>query len=427
MTNPARAVPSRLHYAWIVLGITFLTLLVTAGVRATPSVLIVPLQHAFGWSTATISLAISINLLLFGALGPIGAAMMQRFGIRRIALCALGLVGGAVTLSNFMVAPWQMFLTWGLLVGAGCGGLGSVLGATVVTRWFVARRGLAMGIVTSSSAAGQLIFLPLLAAVAGDGTWQRAVWVVAAAVGLTFAAVVALLPERPSDIGIGPYGATAEPPRRAAAANPLLVAGAVLGRCVRSRDYWILSVSFLICGASANGLVGTHLIPFCLDNGIPPVRGAGLLAAMGTFSIVGTAMSGWLSDRYDCRMLLLVYFASRGLSLFYLPFSDFSVYTLSLFATFYGLDWLATAPPIMRIITDKFGKTDAPVVFGWLFVGHQIGAASIAFLAGALRSDLGTYFLPFMISGLLCFAAALMSLWIGAPRGADPRGVEATA
>lgn len=426
MSNAVRAIPSRLHYAWVVVGITFLTLLVTAGVRATPSVLIVPLQHAFGWSTATISFAISVNLVLFGALGPIGAAMMQRFGIRRMTLCALVLVGSAVVLSSFMVAPWQMFLTWGLLVGAGCGSLSSVLGATIVTRWFVTRRGLAMGIVTSSSAAGQLVFLPLLAAVAEDGAWQRAVWLVAAALGVTFAAVAAFLPERPSDVGLGPLGAAFEPPR-SAAINPLLVAGAVLGRCVRSRDYWILSTSFLICGASANGLVGTHLIPFCFDNGIPQVRGAGLLAAMGTFSILGTALSGWLSDRYDCRILLLVYFGLRGLSLFYLPFSDFSVYTLSLFAAFYGLDWLATVPPMMRIITDRFGKADAPVVYGWLFVGHQIGAGSIAFLAGALRSDLGSYLLPFLISGLLCLGAAVMSLWIGAPRGADPRGAEATA
>jgi len=427
MISVARAFPARLHYAWVVIGITFLTLLVNAGVRATPSVLIVPLEHAFGWSAATIAVAISINLLLFGALGPIAAAMMQRFGIRRTVLAALALVAVAVLSSSAMAAPWQMVLTWGLLVGTGCGFLGSVLGATVVTRWFTARRGLAMGLVTASTAAGQLLFLPLLASVAEGGAWRAVIWIVAGAIGVMLVAVALFLPERPADIGLGPLGSLTEPPR-APAANPLVVAASVFGRCVTSRDYWLLSSSFLICGASANGLVGTHLIPFCFDNGIPEVRAAGLLAAMGTFSIIGTTLSGWLSDRYDCRVLLMIYFGLRGLSLFYLPYSDFDFYTLSIFAAFYGLDWLATAPPMMRIITDKFGKADAPVVFGWLMVGHQIGAGSIAFLAGLLRSDFGSYVAPFMISGLLCLCAAAMVLWIArTPRGLGATGAESPA
>jgi MFS family permease len=425
MISVARALPARLHYAWVVVGLAFLTLLITAAVRATPSVLIVPLEHAFGWSATTISLAISLNLVLYGALGPVGAALMQRFGIRRTVLAALAVIGTAVVLSGFMSAPWQLVLTWGLLVGSGCGTLAPVLGAVIVNRWFAARRGLALGIVMAGNAAGQIIFLPLLAAVVEGGAWRPAIWIVAGVIAAILAIVALFLPEWPADVGSAPLGEFGERPPAAAGVNPLVVAFSVLGRCVRSRNFWLLSASFLICGASSNGLVGTHLIPFCFDYGIPEVRAAGLLAAMGTFSIIGTTLSGWLSDRYDCRVLLMVFYGLRGLSLFFLPYSDFSFYTLSMFAVFYGLDWLATAPPMMRIITDTFGKADTPVVFGWLFVGHQIGAGGIAFLAGALRADLGSYLAPFLLSGMLCLVAAAAVLWIGtAPRGAGAAGLE---
>ncbi|HUB97045.1 MAG TPA: MFS transporter [Stellaceae bacterium] len=417
MKRLSHMLPAGIHYAWIVVALVFTTLLAAAAVRSAPSVLIVPLEQAFGWSPATISFAISLNLVLYGCMGPFAAALMQRFGIRPTLVGALCVVDLGVILSSFVSQPWHLVVCWGLLVGIGAGTVAPVLGATVVNRWFTARRGLAMGIVTAASATGQLLFLPTLASIAQSDGWRQAVYVVAAVLALVIPIVAFLLPERPETIGLrtfgetGPSTAPAKPP-----ANPLVVAVNALGRASQSRDFWIFGTSFFVCGASANGLVGTHLVAFCIDHGIPEVRAAWLLAAMGAFNIVGTTCSGWLSDRYDNRVLLMCYFGLRGLSLIYLPYSRFDLETLSVFAVFYGLDWLATVPPMMRLLTEAFGKADAPVIFGWIFAGHQLGAGSIALLAGALRSDLGSYFIPFFLSGIMCLVIAVLVLRIGTGR-----------
>ena len=414
MMRLAGRLPRGMHYAWVAVGVTFLALLASAGVRATPGVLIVPLQQAFGWSRATISLAIGINLLLFGLMGPFAAALMQRFGIRFTLFLGLGILTIATAASTQMTAAWQLLLTWGLLVGTGAGMIALVLGATVVNRWFTTRRGLAMGILSASNASGQLVFLPLLAAIVETQGWRAVAWVVAGATLVVIPVVALLLPERPRAVGLGTYGATgAEPPAPPPAGNPIAVAFGTLGRGIQSRDFWLLFASFFVCGASTNGLIGTHLIAYCVDHGIPEVQGAGLLAAMGLFDLAGTTLSGWLSDRYSNRVLLSWYYGLRGLSLLYLPYSGFSFAALSVFAAFFGLDWLATVPPTVRLATDIFGKRDAPVIFGWIFAGHQLGAASIAIVAGVLRADLGSYALPVTMSGLLCFAAAVLVLWIG--------------
>ena len=414
MIRFVRRLPGGIHYAWLVVAVVFLTQLAGAGMRATPSVLIVPWEQAFGWSRGTISLAISVNLLLFGLLGPFAAALMQRIGVRRTVLGALILLDLAVGASFFMSEPWQLVLTWGFLVGLGGGTVAVAFGATVVNRWFVTRRGLAIGIVTAANAAGQLVFLPILASVATSDGWRPTVLVATLALAAVIPLIALFLPERPADVGVRPYGDKGErEEERAIPANPLVIAFSALGRGVKSGNFWLLFASFMVCGASANGLVGTHLISYCFDNGIPEVAAAGLLAGMGAFNIVGTTLSGWLSDRFDNRVLLMFFYGLRGLSLLYLPFSDFGFGTLSIFALFYGLDWIATVAPTLRLITDNFGKQDAPVIFGWVFAGHQLGAGGVAFLAGVLRADLGTYLAPFMISGTLCLMAAVFVLWIG--------------
>jgi MFS family permease len=407
----------RLHYAWVVAAVIFLTLLTAVGIRATPSVLIVPLEQAFGWSRATISFAISVNIVLYGLMGPFAAALMQQLGIRRTVLIALTLLSGSVAASTLMTEPWQLVLSWGLAVGLGSGVTALVLGAVIVNRWFNRRQGLVMGIITASTATGQLVFLPILAAVAEADGWRPVVWIAALAAAAMIPIVALLVPETPADIGLQPYGAAADavivPTRRA---NPVGVAFAALGRGARSGGFWLLFASFFVCGASTNGLIGTHLISYCIDHGIPEVQGAGLLAAMGIFDLIGTTASGWLSDRFDSRWLLFWYYGLRGLSLLYLPYSGFSLYGLSFFAVFYGLDWIATVPPTMRLTTDIFGKTDAPIIFGWLLAGHQLGAGATAFEAGALRSLLGDYYVPVLISGALCVVAALLVLRIGRGR-----------
>jgi predicted MFS family arabinose efflux permease len=409
----ARLVSGRFHYAWVVTGVIFLALLAAAGVRATPGVLIVPLQDAFGWSRATISLAIGINILLFGLMGPFAAAVMQRFGIRGTVLFGLALLSVSTFASSFMTESWEMIVTWGILVGLGSGMISMVLGATVANRWFVKRRGLAMGLFAGSNATGQLVFLPMLGAVVESGGWRPVTWIVAAAAASIIPIVYFLLPNGPGDVGHVPYGHDGETPLPTPPANPLAVAFGALGLGAKSRDFWLLFGSFFVCGASTNGLIGTHLISYCLDNGIPEVQAGGLLALMGMFDLLGTTGSGWLTDRYDSRVLLSWYYGLRGVSLLFLPFSGFNAFTLTIFAVFYGLDWLATVPPTVRLATNAFGKQTAPVIFGWIFVGHQLGAASIALVAGTLRATLGTYAVPVTISGMLCMLAAVGVLFIG--------------
>jgi sugar phosphate permease len=383
--------------------------------------LIVPLETEFGWSRATISFAIGLNIFLYGLIGPFAAAVMDRFGLRRTMLAALACIACGVALTPLMTRSWQLIVLWGVVVGTGSGATALVLGATVVARWFAARRGLVIGILTASTATGQLIFLPALARLAENYGW-RMVSLTVAGVALTLVPIVALLMrDRPRDIGLVPYGAADNfQPAPAARGNPATTALLALRDGLRSRDFRLLAGSFFICGASTNGLIGTHLIPACLDHGIAQVTSASLLAAMGLFDLVGTTLSGWLSDRWSNRGLLAWYYGLRGLSLIYLPFAfDLSFYGLSLFAVFYGLDWIATVPPTVRLAAKAFGTERGPIMFGWIAAAHQLGAALAAFAAGALRVTLGTYLEAFMLSGLLCLVAALMVLFIGRRRDED--------
>jgi len=408
----------KLHYAWVVAGVTFLTLLVAAGLRATPSVLIVPLESEFGWSRSTISFAIGVNIFLYGLIGPFAAAVMDRFGLRRTMLGALVCMAAGVVLTPLMNRPWQLVVLWGVIVGTGSGATALVLGATVVTRWFATRRGLVVGILTASTATGQLIFLPALASLAQNYGWRAVSLTVTAAASALLPLVALLMRDRPEDIGLRRYGAPAdEKPALPMRGNPVATALFALRDGLGSRDFWLLAGSFFICGASTNGLIGTHLIAACLDHGVSQVAGAGLLAAMGVFDLVGTTLSGWLSDRWSNRGLLAWYYGLRGLSLIYLPFSfDISFYGLSLFAVFYGLDWIATVPPTVRLAAKCFGPERGPIMFGWIGAAHQLGAALVAFIAGVLRVTFGTYLEAFMLSGLLCLIAALMVLFIGSGR-----------
>ena len=413
----------RIHYAWVVLGLMFLVMLATAGVRATPSVLIVPLEHAFGWSPATISAAISVNIFLFGLVGPFAAALMQTIGLKRTVLIALAVLAVSVTLSGFITAPWELFLTWGLLVGLGSGATATALSATIANRWFERNRGLAIGVLTASNASGQLIFLPLLAWLAQTGSWRGVSFVVAAAAAALIPAVLWLLPESPARIGLLPYGATSAPPAQTVGGNAFMVAIRGLVRGSRSVDFWLLFASFFICGFSTNGLIGTHLIAYCTDHAIPEVRAAGLLALMGLFDLVGTTGSGWLTDRYNPRILLFCYYGLRGLSLMALPFTGFGTVSLGLFAVFYGLDWIATVPPTITLTNEVFGRRDAPVIVSWIAAGHQLGAATAALGAGAVRTETGSYALAFFASGVACLLASLLVLRIGRAG----RGLEAPA
>jgi MFS family permease len=404
-----------IHYGWAMVAVTFLTALVSAAAVGAPGVFIVPLQKEFGWSTAEISSAMSIRFVLFGLMAPFAAALMNRYGLRNVTLSALLVVVSSLVLSLGMTQLWQLVLLWGVVVGIGTGMTALVLGATVAARWFSARRGLVVGILTASAATGQLIFLPILASITEHSNWRWALALMCVMLAIAALGILLVMRDRPADIGLRPYGDTGNQPLPAAAPNNAPIMAAALGAlrdAAKTRVFWILFATFFICGASTNGLVQVHLIPMCLDFGIPQMQAAGLLAAMGVFDFVGTIASGWLSDRYDNRYLLFWYYGLRGLSLLALPFTDFSFYGLSLFAMFYGLDWIATVPPTVRLTASKFGPERAGLVFGWIFAGHQLGAATAAFGAGLSRTLLLSYLPAFFAAGALCIIAAIIVLMI---------------
>jgi sugar phosphate permease len=412
----------KVHYAWVVVPLVFVTLLTAAGVRSAPGILMVPLEGEFGWSRATISLAVSVSIILYGLMGPFAAALMEWMGVRRTMALSLTILALGVSATTLMREPWQMVLLWGVVVGTGTGMTALVLGATVVSRWFDKGRGTAMGVLTAATATGQLVFLPLMAMAVESYGWRAAVMLIAAAAALLMPVVWLLMRDRPSEMGLLPVGATEAPKPPLRMGNPVLAALRALREGVGNRDFRLLAGTFFICGLSTNGLIGTHLVPACFDHGIPEVKAAGLLAAMGIFDFIGTTLSGWLSDRWDNRKLLAWYYGFRGVSLIFLDAAfGPSVYGLWLFAVFYGLDWIATVPPTVRLTAKAFGPEKAGMMFGWIFAAHQVGAAVAALGAGVIRTDLGDYWLAFVMAGSACLVASMMSMMIGRePRIVQP-------
>jgi len=406
----------RIHPAWIVAGVAFLALVGAAGFRSAPSALILPLETEFGWSRSELSIAVSVNILLYGLTAPFAAALMERFGVRRVTSVALLAIATGAGLSVFVTQSWMLLLTWGVLIGLGTGSMALVFAAIIADRWFVKNRGLVIGILTAGSATGQLIFLPIVAGLAADTSWRLASLLIAG-IALAVVPVVAIfLRNSPSDLDVTPYGSPADavptPPVRSPI-NPAVRALQVLRRASKVRTFWALVAGFAICGATTNGLIGTHFIPAAHDHGMMEVAAAGLLAVVGIFDVVGTIASGWLTDRVNPRILLAIYYGGRGVSLLILPFllSATVQPPIILFVVIYGLDWVATVPPTAALCRELFGA-DGPVVYGWVFASHQIGAATAAVLAGVLRDAAGEYTWAWFGAAGLCVVAAIVSFGV---------------
>lgn len=407
----------RLYYGWIVVGVTVVTLLVSAGIRAAPGVLIVPLELDMEWSRTLIATAVSIGLLLFGFAGPLAGWLVDRTGPRAVMLGGLALMVFSMVASALMRAPWQMLLFWGAVSGLATGLVGAVMGTAVANRWFYARRGLVLGIFGAATSAGQLVFLPAIVWMDGQIGWRGASFVLAAFAAALIPVVFLAMRDKPSDVDALPYGLTQPPPPA-----PRPDALAVMGLAVRTPAFWLLAATFFICGATSNGLVGTHLVPHAVDHGMTQATAAGALALMGMMNFVGTLGSGWLTDRYDPRRLLAIYYGFRGISLLFLPFVTDPL-GLALFAILFGLDYIATVPPTSALVADTFGRQNAGTVFGWVFCAHQIGAALAAWLGGVTRDLTGDYGLAFLAAGVLAITATALSL--GIRREAAPAPVAA--
>ncbi|MDR6684831.1 MFS family permease [Arthrobacter sp. 1088] len=433
-TKPGRRPSRRLHPAWIVAAVAFLALVGAAGFRAAPGVLMVPLQQEFGWSTTVLSLAVSINLVLFGLTAPFAAALMERFGIRKVTALALCLIGLGSALTVLVNQSWQILLTWGVLIGLGTGSMALVFAATIANTWFAKSRGLVIGILTAGSAAGQLVFLPFIAALAQNPGWRGASLLIAAGALAVVPLVLRWLRNSPADVGVLPYGAeapgaspagsktttpgvavasTASAAAKPDSANAAVRALQVLKRASKVRTFWALAAGFAICGATTNGLIGTHFIPSAHDHGMPETTAAGLLAVVGIFDIVGTIASGWLTDRFNPKVLLAVYYQFRGIGLLVLPLLLGSSVepSMIIFVVVYGLDWVATVPPTAAICRSVFGA-DGSVVFGWVFAAHQLGAAAAALAAGFIRDATGHYNYAWLGAAAMCTVAAVISATI---------------
>lgn len=408
-----------IHYGWVMVALTFLVAIGTSSAMGMPGVLMVPLHNEFGWDISAISAPMGVRLLLYGLMGPFAAALIQRYGMVRIIAIAVAIIVTGILASTQMTAIWQLWATWGIPLGIATGMTALVLGATVSSRWFTARRGLVLGMLTAANATGQLIFLPLAGWLAEHVGWRYAVLPPLAMCIVCLVLVLLFAVEYPAQIGLAPYGdTTIVPPPARAPGNAISNSFSVLAAVSGSRVFWVLFFSFFVCGLSTNGLVQMHFIPLCLDMGLAQTTAASVLAMMGAFDFVGTILSGWLSDRYDNRWLLFWYYGLRGLSLLFLPYTDFTLLGLSIFAVFYGLDWIATVPPTVRLAAQNFGRERAPLVFGWVFMAHQIGAATAAVAGGVSKDVLASYLPAFFVAGAMCIVAAVSLLTVRRYRAA---------
>ncbi|USG63300.1 MFS transporter [Brevibacillus ruminantium] len=404
---------SGIYYGWVVVLLTFVTLLISAGIRSMPSILMLPFEKEFGWSRGGISSVISIGIFLYGLVGPFSAALLQKFGIRRVVTVSLAVLALSLSLTPLMTALWQFEILWGLVSGLATGMMANVLGVTVSNAWFVERKGLVVGLLTASAATGQLIFLPAMAKITEEAGWRTSIFSAVALILVILVCVAIWMRNHPADVGAPPYGLKEVVKPAKFEGNIILTPLRALRSALKNTTFWLLAGTFFICGFSTNGLIGTHLIPACGDFSIPAVTAAGILALMGIFDLVGTTFSGWLTDRLDSRKLLFWYYGLRGLSLLFLPYAlEAGPMMLTIFSVFYGLDWIATVPPTVKLATNEFGKESAGMIFGWVVVAHQIGASVATYSAGLLRESLGTYTLPFLSAGLVCFLAAVMALRI---------------
>ncbi len=407
-----------IHYGWIIVGVTFFTLLFAAGVRTIPSVIIKPLEAEFGWDRTTVSFAVALSLFAYGFGGPIAGSLVDRFGPRRVMASGLGLITLGLIPIMSMANIWVFNLFWGLVVGIGTGMIANVLGATVANRWFNTRRGLVLGLMGASAAAGQLIFVPGAIALATNSGWRAVIGTIAVAVGALIVPVVLFMRDRPSDVGLEPVGGKAVTSTGAA----VVEASTPLREAIKTRDFWLLALSFFVCGYTTNGLIGTHLLPHTVEHGFIEVETAAALSLMGLMNIVGTLASGWLTDRYDNRKLLATYYGLRALSLAALPFI-IEIRDLYIFALIYGLDWVATVPPTVNLTARRFGRGSLGSIYGWIFCSHMIGAGIAAQAGGIFRDLLGDYHLIFLSAAIFGFIAAGLSLSISTRRATAPMPV----
>ncbi|WP_394236157.1 MFS transporter [Niallia oryzisoli] len=406
----------RLHYSWFILAITFFSIIVAGIVVSSSGIFIDPFEKEFGWDRSVIALAFAISMFLYGISGPFMAALLNVMGLKKMMIASMATLLTGVILIFIMNQTWQMIIIWGLIIGLGSSLFLTVLSPYVANHWFEKRRGLAVGILTASTATGQLILLPVLAAIIDHYSWRIAIGLIMILSFIMLTIIFLFMKNTPKDIGILPYGLEEEiqESNEGQKENPIVIAFNGLFEAVKAKEFWLLSGSFFICGLSTNGLIGTHFVSYCISFGVPLVTAASFLSLMGVFNLVGTTLSGWLSDRFDNRWLLFWYYGLRGASLVFLPFAltKGSLTMLVIFTVFYGLDWIATVPPTINISRQIFGINKSGIVYGWIFASHQVGAAVAAYGGGLIYKFFNTYTWAFFLAGVFCLLASLFVIII---------------
>jgi len=406
----------RLHYSWFILAITFFSIIVAGIVISSSGIFIDPFEKEFGWDRSVIALAFAISMFLYGISGPFMAALLNVMGLKKMMIASMATLLTGVILTFIMNQTWQMIIIWGLIIGLGSSLFLTVLSPYVANHWFEKRRGLAVGILTASTATGQLILLPVLAAIIDHYSWRIAIGLIMILSFIMLTIIFLFMKNTPKDIGILPYGLEEEiqESNEGQQENPIVIAFNGLFEAVKAKEFWLLSGSFFICGLSTNGLIGTHFVSYCISFGVPLVTAASFLSLMGVFNLVGTTLSGWLSDRFDNRWLLFWYYGLRGASLVFLPFAltKGSLTMLVIFTVFYGLDWIATVPPTINISRQIFGINKSGIVYGWIFASHQVGSAVAAYGGGLIYKFFNTYTWAFFLAGVFCLLASLFVIII---------------
>ncbi|MER1987208.1 MAG: MFS transporter [Solibacillus sp.] len=409
----------KIHYSWIILAVTFCAIIAAGIVRSASGVFIDPFEMEFGWDRPSISFAFALSLFLYGLSGPFMAAFVELFGLKRMMLYSMGVLAAGLSLTFVMDKEWQLLLIWGVMIGLGSGLFLTVLSTQVANRWFVKRRGLALGILTAATATGQLVLLPVIAIFIQNYSWRAAIGLILTLSLIMLIVIALFMRSFPKDIGIAPYGQEemVEPVRAFTGRNPFKMAVGSLIEGMRRKEFWLLAGSFFICGLSTSGLIGTHFVSYCISFGIPLVVAASMLSFMGIFDLIGTTLSGWLSDRFDNRWLLFWYYILRGASLLMLPFAlaSGSYVWLVVFSIFYGLDWIATVPPTVALTREAFGLEKSAMMYGWIVAAHQVGAGVAAFSGGVIYNIFSSYMWAFLLAGGFCVLASLFVLLLKKP------------
>lgn len=413
----------KLHYSWVILCLIFFSIIVAGIIRSSAGVFVIPFENDFDWNRSTITFAFGLSLLMYGLLGPFMGALVQIIGLKKMILLSMGTLMTGLFFSLFMTETWHLVLLWGILIGGGSSLFLTVLSPIIANRWFVKRRGLAVGVLTASTATGQLLLLPVVAYIVEKSNWRVSLSLILMLSILTIILITFFMKESPKSIGISPYGGaavhSAELENNQMDRNPFRLAISVLFDAFSYKEFWLLAGSFFVCGLSTSGLIGTHFVSYCIGFGFAAVTAASMLSFMGIFDLVGTTLSGWLSDRFDNRWLLFWYYTLRGISLVFLPIALFegSFTLLIIFAIFYGLDWIATVPPTINIARNVFGLEKSVIIYGWIFAAHQIGAAVAAFGGGVIFERYYSYTSAFVGAGILCLFASLCVIVIRKKHG----------